>query len=72
MPIVDTCADEAIQQWGKHDLFSYVYLQLRGSHVHGDRVETSFLFGFLPFRSSCCFLLIRRGITCSWRSTKSV
>ena len=26
-PIVDTCANEAIPQWGKHNLISCVYLQ---------------------------------------------
>ncbi len=26
-PVVDTCANEAIPQWGKHDLISHVYLQ---------------------------------------------
>ena len=29
-PIVDTCANEAIPQWGKHDLISHVYLQTFG------------------------------------------
>ena len=29
-PIVDTCANEAIPQWGKHDLISHVYLQIFG------------------------------------------
>ena len=29
-PIVDTCANEAIPQWGKLDLISHVYLQIFG------------------------------------------
>ena len=32
---MDTCANEAIPQWGKHDLISYVYLQHYG-HDEGD------------------------------------
>ena len=44
-PIVDTCANEAIPQWGKHDLISHVYLQHHG-HDEGD-VQTLVMRVFL-------------------------
>ena len=45
--IVDTCANEAIPQWGKHDLISHVYLQHHG-HDEGD-VQTLVLGLALSF-----------------------
>ena len=52
-PIVDTCANEAIPQWGKHDLISHVYLLIFGI----DMVINKCLVDFLWFScwKSCCF-----------------
>ena len=42
-PVVDTCANEAIPQWGKHDLISHAYLH---RHCHGDETMFGYPFGF--------------------------
>ena len=48
-PIVDTCANEAIPQWGKRRLITFVYLQNMSMVVKQ-------CCGYLPFLSleSCC------------------
>ena len=56
---MDTCANEAIPQWGKHDLISHVYLQHSG-HDEGD-VQTLVLGVDLFFSQAVCFTVMTNG-----------
>ena len=52
-PIVDTCANEAIPQWGKHDLISHVYLLIFGIDMVINKCLVDFLW--VSCWNSCCF-----------------
>ena len=49
---MDTCANEAIPQWGKHDLISHVYLPIFGVDMVINQCLV--LPGFSCWKS-CCF-----------------
>ena len=58
-PLWIACANEAIPQWGKHDLISHVYLQYSG-HDEGD-VQTLVLGVDLFLSQAVCFTVITYG-----------
>ena len=58
-PLWIACANEAIPQWGKHDLISHVYLQYSG-HDEGD-VQTLVLGVDLFLSQAVCFTVMTYG-----------
>ena len=62
---MDTCANEAIPQWGKHDLISHVYLHTK---VVINKCSSSLVFVFQAvasdLRMETCYCIVTLQVSC--------